>query len=92
MSKVAVTYKGFFLTPLAAFDEGSYAAMVIVERPDHSEKASGVLGHLPIRMRLVVAQSSMEWPRLTALFDLARSPRASRKVCVSWRSRIVVPK
>ncbi|QIE29885.1 hypothetical protein SBC1_76430 (plasmid) [Caballeronia sp. SBC1] len=45
MSKVAVTYKGFFLTPLAAFDEGSYAAMVIVERPDHSEKASGVLGH-----------------------------------------------
>jgi hypothetical protein len=43
MSNLAITYKGFELIPLAAFDEGSYAAMVIVEQPDRSQRASGVL-------------------------------------------------
>lgn len=43
MSKVAVTYKGFVLIPLAAFDEGSYAAMIIIEQPDRSQRASGIL-------------------------------------------------
>lgn len=43
MSNVAVTYKGFVLIPLAAFDDGAYAAMVIVEQPDQSQRASGVL-------------------------------------------------
>jgi hypothetical protein len=43
MSNVAVTYKGFVLIPLAAFDEGAYTAMVIVEQPDQSQRASGIL-------------------------------------------------
>jgi hypothetical protein len=45
MSKGRIVYRGFVLTPLAAFDEGSYAALLIVEKPDESERASGVLGH-----------------------------------------------
>ena len=44
MSRVEVAYKGFVLIPLAAFDEGSYAAMVITKTPDQSQRASGVLG------------------------------------------------
>ena len=44
MSKVEVAYKGFVLIPLAAFDEGSYAAMVITKTPDQSQRASGILG------------------------------------------------
>jgi hypothetical protein len=43
MSNVAVTYKEFVLIPLAAFDEGACTAMVVVEQPDRSQRASGVL-------------------------------------------------
>jgi hypothetical protein len=45
MSKVEVAYKGFVLIPLAAFDSGSYAAMVITKQPDQSQRASGILGN-----------------------------------------------
>jgi hypothetical protein len=44
MFNEAVIYKGFALIPLAAYDEGSYAAMLIFEKADHSQTASGVLG------------------------------------------------
>ena len=47
MVKAQLTYKGTVLIPLAAFDEGSYAAMLIVETPDESQRASGVLGNFP---------------------------------------------
>jgi len=47
MFKAELTYKGVVLIPLAAFDAGSYAAMVIVETPDESQRASGVLGNFP---------------------------------------------
>jgi hypothetical protein len=45
MSNVTITYKGVVLVPLAALEAGQYAAMVIIRKPDNSERASGVLGH-----------------------------------------------
>ncbi len=42
MSNMTVTYKGYVLISLAAFGEGAYTAMVIVEQPDHSQRAPGV--------------------------------------------------
>jgi len=39
-----MTYKGFGIQPLAAYDEGRYAAMVIVRSPDGYQRASDVLG------------------------------------------------
>lgn len=47
MIKAQLTYKGIILIPLAAFDAGSYAAMIIVEVPDEFQRASGVLGNFP---------------------------------------------
>jgi hypothetical protein len=47
MFKSELTYKGTVLIPLAAFDDGSYAAMLIVESPDETQRASGVLGNFP---------------------------------------------
>ena len=47
MFMAELTYKGIVLIPLAAFDAGSYAAMLIVETPDETKRASGVLGNFP---------------------------------------------
>ena len=45
MTRIEVTYKGFVLIPLAAYDAGIYAAMVIVKDTDQSQRAFGVLGN-----------------------------------------------
>ena len=47
MENVEIVYKRFVLTPLAAYDEGMYAAMLIVRKPDGIERATGVLGRFP---------------------------------------------
>ncbi|WP_144444263.1 hypothetical protein [Caballeronia arationis] len=38
-----VTFRGYLLKPLAVFDSGKYAAIVIFEK-DGKQRASGVLG------------------------------------------------
>jgi hypothetical protein len=40
-----VNYRGFSITPLAAYDGGLYVAMVIIGERDGSQRASGVLGY-----------------------------------------------
>ena len=42
-----VAYKSVVLVPLAAYDEGLYAAMLIVRELNGLQRASGVLGHFP---------------------------------------------
>jgi hypothetical protein len=39
-----INYRGFSITPLAAYDGGLYIAMVIIGERDGSQRASGVLG------------------------------------------------
>ncbi len=39
-----IHYRGFTITPLAAYDSGLYAAMVILSDPSGTQRASGVLG------------------------------------------------
>jgi hypothetical protein len=39
-----MAYRGFLITPLAAYDGGLYAAMVIIGDCYGSQRASGVLG------------------------------------------------
>jgi hypothetical protein len=39
-----IHYRGFVITPLAAYDGGMYAAMVIIGDPEGLQRASGVLG------------------------------------------------
>ena len=41
------SYKGYGLQPLAAYDDGAYAAMVIMRSPDGIERASDVLCVFP---------------------------------------------
>jgi hypothetical protein len=38
------TYRGFIITPIAAYDGGLYAAMFIIGDPNGLQRASGVLG------------------------------------------------
>jgi hypothetical protein len=45
MNQVQVGYRGFVITPMAAFDGGLYAAMTIVCDPGGLQRASGILGH-----------------------------------------------
>jgi hypothetical protein len=47
MESAAVAYKTFILIPLAAYDEGLYAAILIVRKPDGTQRATGVLGCFP---------------------------------------------
>lgn len=47
MENLEVVYKTFVLTPLAAYDDGMYAAMLIVRKPDGTERATDVLGRFP---------------------------------------------
>jgi hypothetical protein len=42
-----VCHRGNSITPLAAYDGGLYAAMVIIGDPQGQQRASGVLGHFP---------------------------------------------
>ncbi len=44
MQNVEVTHKTFILTPLAAYDEGMYAALLIVRKPDGTQRATKELG------------------------------------------------
>ncbi|MFM0140150.1 hypothetical protein [Caballeronia grimmiae] len=44
MENGEVVYKGFVLRPLAAYDDGMYAAMLILRNRDGIQTASGVLG------------------------------------------------
>ncbi|SAL60986.1 hypothetical protein [Caballeronia telluris] len=45
MRDTEVAYKNVVLIPLAAYDEGLYAAMLIVREVNGLQRASGVLGH-----------------------------------------------
>ncbi|WP_250517414.1 hypothetical protein [Caballeronia sp. INDeC2] len=45
MLQPRVAYRGFVITPMAAYDGGLYAAMSIVCDRDGIQRASGVLGH-----------------------------------------------
>jgi hypothetical protein len=56
-----ITYKGYGLQPLAAYDEGAYAAMVIMRSPDGHERASNVLGSFadPAEARQFALQQGM---------------------------------
>lgn len=47
MNRYDVIYKDFVLIPLAAYDEGSYAAILIVRQRNGVESASRVLGIFP---------------------------------------------
>lgn len=47
MRDAEIAYKNVVLIPLAAYDEGSYAAMLIVRELDGLQRASGILGHFP---------------------------------------------
>ena len=44
MQDAEVTYKEFTLRPLAAYDEGMYASMLILREPDGTQRATEVLG------------------------------------------------
>jgi hypothetical protein len=45
MKLVQFGYRGFIITPMAAFDGGLYAAMTIICDGTGLQRASGVLGH-----------------------------------------------
>jgi hypothetical protein len=45
MNQVQVQYRGFIITPMAAFDGGLYAAMTIICDANGLQRASGILGH-----------------------------------------------
>jgi hypothetical protein len=49
MSNPEIVYHGHALIPSAAFDEGLYAAMLVVRGRDGVQRASGVLGHFPCK-------------------------------------------
>ncbi|MDR5794555.1 hypothetical protein QCE49_14345 [Caballeronia sp. LZ008] len=45
MNQPQVTYRGFVIMPMAAFDGGLYAAMTIISDTGGLQRATGVLGH-----------------------------------------------
>ena len=47
MQYAEIAYENVVLIPLAAYDEGMYAAMLIVREIDGVQRATGVLGHFP---------------------------------------------
>jgi hypothetical protein len=47
MQDAEVAYKNVVLIPLAAYDDGLYAAMLIIREFDGLQSATGVLGHFP---------------------------------------------
>lgn len=47
MQYAEIAYKNVVLIPLAAYDDGLYAAMLIVREGDGLQRATGVLGHFP---------------------------------------------
>jgi hypothetical protein len=48
MQDAEIAYKNVVLIPLAAYDEGLYAAMLIVRELNGLQRASGVLGHFRV--------------------------------------------
>jgi hypothetical protein len=44
MEDAEVAYKSFVLVPLAAYDDGTYASMLILRKSDGTQRATGVLG------------------------------------------------
>jgi len=76
MQDAEITYKQFTLRPLAAFDEGMYASMLILRKPDGTQRATDVLGRFacPIEARRYAIAYGMaeidhrrlpdpEWPK-----------------------------
>ncbi len=49
MSNPEIVYHGQVLIPLVAFDEGLYAATLVVRGLDGVQRTSGVLGHFPCK-------------------------------------------
>ncbi len=47
MGNLEIVYHGQALIPLAVFDEGLYAATLVVRGLDGVQRSSGVLGHFP---------------------------------------------
>lgn len=47
MHAIPLSYNDHVLVPLATGERGSFAAMVIVTKPNGARWASGVLGHFP---------------------------------------------
>jgi hypothetical protein len=47
MQETGITYKNVVLIPLAAYDDGLYAAMLIIGEMNGLQRATGVLGHFP---------------------------------------------
>ena len=47
MQYAEIAYENVVLIPLAAYDDGLYAAMLIVREVDGLQRATGVLGHFP---------------------------------------------
>ncbi len=47
MQNAEILYKSYVLIPMAAYDEGLYASMLIVKKPDGVQRATGVLGLFP---------------------------------------------
>lgn len=47
METSEVIYGNLVLVPLAAYDEGMYAAMLVVRKPNEAEQATKVLGRFP---------------------------------------------
>jgi hypothetical protein len=47
MKEAEITYKNVVLIPMAAYDDGLYAAMLIVGELSGLQRATGVLGHFP---------------------------------------------
>ena len=45
MNQPQFNYRGFIITPMAAYDRGLYAAMTIICDADGLQRASGVLRH-----------------------------------------------
>jgi hypothetical protein len=79
MEDAEVAYKGFVLTPLAAYDEGMYAAMLVVRKPDGTERATQVLGRFP---------GAPEARRVAIAFGSKRSRRDARE---RKRTRVTRP-
>jgi hypothetical protein len=77
MFKTELTYKGFVLTPLAASDAGSFAAMLIIETPGESQHASGVLGNFPTQEEACRYVGMAEIDQLAGSVQLAASNEQS---------------
>lgn len=47
MGNENVNYRGVILCPMAAYDDGKYAAMLLIEEESGQQRATGVIDHFP---------------------------------------------